>query len=147
MQMTLLWDVMSCLLVDVQGLLEETLASIFILRTAFIDRNSVNLLLFVTETRCVYCDLVKDFFLSHYLHWVPHTKRYIRPVFYISSCQLQLYKNTYLLTYLLLDPTTLWGSWPLKITDVHSSLSTAFCHHLLRFTSHRSSSTSPTISL
>jgi len=65
MQMTLFWDVTSCLLVEVHGLLEESLASIFILRTAFIDWESVNLLLFVTESPCVYCD-VENKILSHY---------------------------------------------------------------------------------
>jgi len=64
MQMTLFWDAMSCLLVEVHGLLEEALASIFILRTAFIDGDSANLLLFVTDIRCVYCHLENDFFVA-----------------------------------------------------------------------------------
>ena len=121
-------DVMWCLPVEVRGLLEETFASILILRTAFIDWGGVKLLLFVTKTRCVYCDLEKIYFLSHNLHWVPHFKKiqtaFNRYFFVLHAAVKKIF------TYLLLDPTALWGPWPPTITNAHSSLSTAFCHHL-----------------
>ena len=132
-------DVMWCLPVEVRGLLEETFASILILRTAFIDWGGVKLLLFVTKTRCVYCDLEKIYFLSHNLHWVPHFKKiqtaFNRYFFVLHAAVKKIF------TYLLLDPTALWGPWPLTITNAHSSLSTAFCHHLLTFISLRSFTT------
>ena len=56
-----------------------------------------------------------------------------------TSVILLTYLIIYLLTPWLYDPLRALASW---ITDAHSSLSTAFCHHLLNFISRRSFSTS-----